>query len=115
GNTPTIWNESAITWLAVMRKHLVELRNSANGPSDQRALRNLLVNMSLGEYWRRNLGASRRWMWRAILTDPGLLKTFGYYVWGAPLMHACLPHAVAARLVQWTGVDDYRTEAEPLA
>jgi len=105
GNTPTVWTEDAGQWLNVMRKHLL-----LSQPVEKNAVRNLLVNMALGEYWRRDLAASRRWMWRALRADPTLLLKPGYYVWGAPLLHACLPHFAASWLVARSGVDDYRTE-----
>jgi hypothetical protein len=71
-------------------------------PEDRRARANFLLNMALGEYWRRDLTASRRWMWRALAADIGILRQPAHPVWCTPLLHALLPHrladAVAARL-----------------
>ncbi len=113
GNTPTIWEQDAAPWLLVNRKHLEDLRTGHN-PEDSRARRNLLVNMALGEYWKRDLAASRRWMWRALLADPFLLAR-PRYVWCAPLLHACLPHVIADRLAARVGCDRYITAARQAA
>jgi GT2 family glycosyltransferase len=109
GNTPTIWAEAATPWLAVNRKHLAELAGSPNGAEERRGRANLLMNMALGEYWRRNLWASRCWMWRAIVADPRILAQPGYYLWCAPLLHALLPHPVADRLIERIKPDRYIT------
>jgi glycosyltransferase involved in cell wall biosynthesis len=108
GNTPTVWTEAAVQWITVMQKHLAELKQTIGHPEERRARRNLTINMALGEYWRRDLPASRRWMWRALLSNPGLLATVNW-VWGAPLLHACLPSFLAARLVTRFGWDNYGT------
>jgi glycosyltransferase involved in cell wall biosynthesis len=107
GNTPTIWARAAVPWLAVNRKHLSEIAGGPPNPENGRASANLLLNMALGEYWRRNLGASRRWMWRAVLADPGILARPGYYLWGAPLMHALLPRRLADWMIDRIGPDRY--------
>ena len=108
GNTATVWTEDAEQWLTVMRKHLAEIEPLPRNVSLRRGRRNLLINMALGEYWRRNLPASRRWMWRACCADPSLMIQRSP-VWGAPLLHACLPHWVAAWLVSRAGLDNYET------
>ena len=112
-NTPMVWAESAVQWISVIRRHLAEAEAHAGTPGMRRARRNLLLNMSLGEYWRRDLSASRRWMWRALWADPGLLLHPGYYVWAAPLMHALLPHSLADRVVVRYGMDNYPTVRPP--
>jgi len=90
--------------MRVCRKHLRLLEAHASLPARRRAQRNCFVNLSLGEYWRGDLRASRRWMWRALATDPGLLRAPNHSVWGAPLLHACLPHALAYRVAARLGV-----------
>lgn len=112
GNTPTVWTKDAAPWLAVNRKHLSELARRPIGADERLARANLLVNMALGEYWRRDLAASRRWMWKAIRADPRILTQPGHYVWCAPLMHALLPHAVAELIVERIGPDRYITAPE---
>jgi glycosyltransferase involved in cell wall biosynthesis len=109
GNTPTIWAEAAIPWLIVNGKHLAEIGGAPRGVEDRKARANLLVNMALGEYWRRDLAASRRWMWRALRADPSVLAKPGYYVWCAPLLHTLLPHALADRAIDWIRPDQYLT------
>jgi GT2 family glycosyltransferase len=109
GNTPTIWAQAAIPWLIVNGKHLDEIAADPRGAEDRRARANLLMNMALGEYWRRDLAASRRWMWRALLADPKVLARPGHYVWCAPLMHALLPHALAERAIDRIQPDRYLT------
>ena len=111
GNTVTRWVAVAEPWLHVCRKHLAELPRSGD-PRTRRARHNLLLNLSLGEYWRRNRWPSRRWMWRALLADPRPLRNPGYYMWGAPLLHAFLPRPVADALVKRWGVDPYANEPE---
>ncbi len=111
GNTPTIWTEDAQPWLTVMRRHLAETEDLPESPELHRGRRNLMVNMALGEYWRRNLPESRRWMWRAMRHDPDLLRYPRSPVWGAPLLHACMPHAAAERMAQRYWVDNYETDS----
>ena len=108
GNTPSVWIQSAEQWLTVCRKHLADLPAQAPEEHLRRARHNLLVNMSLGEYWRRNRWASRRWMWRALAVERRPLWHPTYYVWGAPLVHAFFPRMIADRIVRAMGVDDYR-------
>jgi glycosyltransferase involved in cell wall biosynthesis len=115
GNTATVWNEDAEPWLAVNRKHLAELDGFPRGPEERIARGNLLVNMALGEYWRRNLGASRRWMLRAIASAPRILARPGHYVWCAPLLHALLPHFLAQFLIDCIGPDRYLTPERQVA
>ena len=100
GNTP----QSNEHWMTVCRKHLRLLEALPSLPARRRAQRNCFVNLALGEYWRGDLHASRRWMWRALVTDPGLLRAPNHPVWGAPLLHACLPHAFASRAVARLGL-----------
>ena len=109
GNTPTIWEEDASPWLDVNRKHLAEIEAAPRDREDRLARANLLMNMALGEYWRRNLAASRRWMWRALLANPRILEDPGHYVWCAPLLHALLPHPLADRVIGFTAADRYIT------
>jgi glycosyltransferase involved in cell wall biosynthesis len=109
GNTPDVWNLDAAPWIAVIRRHMAELDALPAHETPRGAYRNLRINMALGEYWRRNLPASRRWMWRALRRDPALLAKPWHSVWGAPLLHACLPHAAAARLVTRFKLDNYAT------
>ena len=109
GNTPTVWREAAIPWLTVNRKHLSELDAGAKGPVERRARANLLMNMALGEYWRRDLAASRRWMWRALAADMSILKEPAHYVWCAPLLHALLPHRLADALATRITGEHYAT------
>jgi glycosyltransferase involved in cell wall biosynthesis/peptidoglycan/xylan/chitin deacetylase (PgdA/CDA1 family) len=111
GNTPTIWNEDAEPWMTVMRKHLAETEALPDTPELHRGRRNLMVNMALGEFWRRNLPESRRWMWRAMRHDPDLLRHPRSTVWGAPLLHACMPHFLADRMVRRYWVDNYETDS----
>ena len=111
GNTPTVWANDAAQWLEVNWKHLSELAGTSLGPEERRARGNLLLNMALGEYWRRDLAASRRWMWRALLSDPGVLARSAHYVWCAPVLHALLPHALADQFVNRIPVDRYTQPA----
>lgn len=107
GNSDTDWTKAAEPWLHVCRKHLAEL-DTVDHAIRRRARHNLLLNRSLGEYWRGRRWASRWWMWRALLVDRRPLRRPGYFVWGAPLLHAFLPRRVADWLVRKTGVDPYR-------
>jgi glycosyltransferase involved in cell wall biosynthesis len=112
GNTPTIWADNAAPWLAINRKHLTELEDVPVGPETRRARGNLLVNMALGEYWRRNLPASRAWMRRALRANPGpLLARPTHYVWCAPLVHALLPRPLADRVLARIRPDLYLDNA----
>lgn len=111
GNTANIWEEIAAPWLLVNRKHLEEISRGTLGSDERRGRANLLLNMALGEYWRRNLPASRRWMWRALVADPRLLSRPRYYVWCAPLLHSLLPHWIAEKLIARIGPDRYITPA----
>jgi len=107
GNTRTIWNEAATPWLAVNRKHLSELAEGDVGPEERRGRANLLVNMALGEYWRRDLRAARRWMRLALLANPRILARSTHYVWCAPLMHALMPRPLAERFIARIRPDCY--------
>ena len=101
----------ADSWLLVNRKHLELLsaaREHLGAAQWRRAHRNLLLNMSLGEFWRGDRRAARRWIGRALRLDPGFLLRRGRVVWGAPLLHSFLPAAVAAMLVRLAGADTYR-------
>ncbi|CAN5567198.1 hypothetical protein BH09GEM1_BH09GEM1_37850 [soil metagenome] len=69
GNTPTVWAENAIPWRYVCEKHLSAMPRRSDDPVLKRARHNLLLNISLGEYWRRHRWASRWWMWRALLVS----------------------------------------------
>jgi glycosyltransferase involved in cell wall biosynthesis len=109
GNTPTIWAQAAVPWLSVNRKHLSETAGAPKGSEARRARGNLFMNMALGEYWRRNLGASRGWMWRALMADPQILKATDSWVWRAPLLNALMPHPLADRLAARVGGDRYVT------
>lgn len=111
GNTPTIWPEAAIPWLAVNHRHLSELQAPPYGSQEARGRANLLLNIALGEYWRRDLAASRRWMWKALLANPAMLARPGYFVWGAPLLHALLPHPLADRALARIRPDLYESRA----
>ncbi len=115
GNTPTVWANDAAQWLAVNHKHLAELEGTTLGPEERRARGNLLLNIALGEYWRRDLAASRRWIWRALLADPGVLARSADYVWRAPLLHAVLPHRLADRVLTRISADPYVASAEQAA
>jgi len=95
GNTAMVWAEDAWQWLAVNHKHLTELKGVALGPEERRARGNLLMNVAIGEYWRRDLAATRRWMWRALLADPGVFVRSAQYVWSAPLLRSMLPRPIA--------------------
>lgn len=110
GNTVARWVHDAEPWLHVCRKHLAELPSRRDTPAIRRARHNLLLNMSLGEFWRGRRWASRWWMWRALLADLRPLHNPGYSVWGAPLLHAFLPRVLADRLVRAWGVDPYRND-----
>ena len=112
GNTVARWRDAATPWLHVCRKHLNELPRRNADRRMRRARHNLLLNVSLGEYWRRNRWASRWWMWRALLADPRPLQNPGYYLWGAPLLHAFLPRPVADYLVRAWEVDPYTDAPE---
>ena len=112
GNTVEGWANAALPWLHVCRKHLSELPARNNDRRMRRARHNLLLNLSLGEYWRRNRWASRWWMWRALLVDPRPLRRPGYYMWAAPLLHAFLPRPLADYLVRSWEVDPYADPPE---
>ena len=107
GNTSADWATAAVHWLAINRGHLAEIDDYRPTAELRKARGNLLVNMALGEFWRRNLPASRRWMWRAILARPALLRKPLYYVWAAPMLHACLPHFAADFVNRNIGGDPY--------
>ncbi len=111
GNTPTNWIENAEPWLYVCRKHLAELPAASRDPVLRRARHNLLLNLSLGEYWRRHRWASRWWMWRALGVELRPLRNPGYFTWSAPLLHAFLPRFIADRLVRAWKVDPYENAA----
>jgi glycosyltransferase involved in cell wall biosynthesis len=113
GNTPTRWHDDALPWLTVNRKHLAEIDAGSGGTEDQRARANLLMNMALGEYWRRDLRASRRWMWRALAADPQVLAQPGNPVWCAPLLGTLLPHRLADRLAGRICGERYVDQAQP--
>jgi glycosyltransferase involved in cell wall biosynthesis len=115
GNTQTRWMHDAEPWLLVNRKHLAELATRPMTPTLQRARHNLLLNLSLGEYWRRHRWAARWWMWRALLVDPRPLRNPGYYMWSAPLLHAFLPRPVADALIRAWRVDPYSNEPMQVA
>jgi len=112
-NHANVWTRSAPQWMTVNRKHLFEIENAPMGPEEKRARGNLLVNLAIGEYWVRNLPATRRWMWRALLAAPRILARPGYYVWCAPLMHALLPKAIAYWAIDRIGPDRYISAPEP--
>lgn len=107
GNTPTHWERNAEPWLYVCRKHFTELPPRPRDAHMRRARHNLLLNLSLGEYWRRHRWASRWWMWRALIADLRPLRNPGYSTWSAPLLHAFLPRSVADTLIRAWGVDPY--------
>ena len=107
GNTPTDWVANAEPWLYVCRKHLAELPEGSRDPVFRRARHNLLLNLSLGEYWRRHRWASRWWMWRALAVDLRPFRNPGHSTWSAPLLHAFLPRFIADRLVRSWKVDPY--------
>ncbi len=101
GNTPSHWPSDAIPWLAVMRKHLLEPAIPARGRT------NLMVNMAIGEYWRGHFGASRRWIWQALLRDPALFTRPAFYTWGAPFLRSVLPRFLAEKAIDRAGADPY--------
>lgn len=113
GNTPMRWVQDAEPWLYVMQKHLAALSASDATPTLQRARHNLLLNMALGEYWRGDRRASRRWMWRALRADVRPLRRPGHPVWAAPLLSAFLPSTLADVLVDACGADAYRIDRVP--
>lgn len=105
-NISPVWADGAASWLKVNARHLRDLGPPGNAV-DRRARANLLFNMALGEYWRRDYQESRHWMRRAIAANPRMLWRPTYYVWCAPLLHALLPYRVAERLIDWIGPDRY--------
>ena len=107
GNTLAVWAEAAIPWLMVNRNHLSELADGACNDEERRGRANLLLNMALGEYWRRNILASRLWMWRALLANPRMFARPGDPVWCAPLLNSLLPHPLADLIVAYIGADRY--------
>lgn len=110
GNTPTVWANAAVPWIHVCTKHLRELPASSavQGRSElQRARHNLLLNLSLGEFWRRRYWASRWYMWRALLVSARPLREPTYWVWGAPLVHAFAPRVLAGYVSRRMPVDQY--------
>jgi len=113
GNTPMRWVQDAEPWLYVMRKHLAALDASDDAPVLRRARHNLLLNLSLGEYWRGDRRASRRWMWRALRENLRPLGRAGHPVWSAPLFSAFFPARVSDWLVRVLGVDAYRVDRAP--
>lgn len=113
GNTPMRWAQNAEPWLYVMRKHLAALQPSDTAPTLRRARHNLLLNVALGEYWRGDRRASRRWMLRALRADPRPLYRPIHPVWSAPLFSALLPSAAADFLIRVLGVDAYRVDRVP--
>lgn len=98
GNTSvtTTWPRAATPWLIVNHKHLAAVHGQWR---HRRARHNLCLNIALGEYWRRNLGASRYWMLRALALSPRPLLRPAYHVHAAPLLHALLPAAIAAKII----------------
>lgn len=113
GNTPMRWVQDAEPWLYVMRKHLAALQPSDAAPTLRRARHNLLLNIALGEYWRGDRRASRRWMLRALRADPRPLYRPVHPVWSAPLLSAFLPIVAADFLIRVLGVDAYRVDRVP--
>ena len=110
GNTPMRWAVDAAPWLHVMQKHLAALPAT---PSLRRARHNLLINLSLGEYWRGNRTASRAWMRQALKISLRPLGHPTHPVWSAPLLHAFLPAFAADQLIHLLGVDAYQTDRVP--
>jgi glycosyltransferase involved in cell wall biosynthesis len=113
GNTPLRWAQDAEPWLYVMHKHLAALRPTDTEPTLRRARHNLLLNIALGEYWRGDRRASRRWMLRALRVDPRPLYRPVHPVWSAPLFNAFLPAIASDFLVRVSGVDAYVVDRAP--
>lgn len=110
GNTPTVWANAAVPWVHVCARHLREMPASSSSQSRaelRRARHNLLLNLSLGEFWRRRYWASRWYMWRALLVSARPLREPTYWVWGAPLVHAFLPRLLAGYISRRLPVDQY--------
>ena len=112
GNGAPPWRDVAEPWLLVQHKHLASLSQAVEraGLSASRAGRarfHLLLNVALGELWRGDRSASRRWMLRALRASPRPLLRPWDPVWCAPLLHAGLPAHVASRLVRLVGADPY--------
>lgn len=110
GNTPLRWAVDASPWLHVMQKHLAALPST---PSLRRARHNLLLNLSLGEYWRGNRAASRAWMRQALQVSLRPLGHPAHPVWSAPLLHTVLPAFAANQLIRMFGVDAYQRDRVP--
>jgi GT2 family glycosyltransferase len=113
GNTPMRWAQDAEPWLYVMHKHLAALHSSDTAATLRRARHNLLLNLALGEYWRGDRRASRRWMLRALRADPRPLYRPVHPVWSAPLFSAFLPSVASDFLVRVCGVDAYDVDRAP--
>ena len=103
-NVTTTWPRAAQPWLIVMHKHLAAVQGQSH---HRRARHNLCLNIAIGEYWRRNLSASRYWMWRALALNPRPLRHPAYHVHAAPLLHALLPAVVATKLIAHYGCQNY--------
>jgi glycosyltransferase involved in cell wall biosynthesis len=99
GNMSKDLRVEAPDWLAGNRKHLTLIDQHPGGPDRRRAQRNLYINMALGEHWLDNRAASRRWMWRALRLDPGLLRRPAHPVWHAPLLAAMGGQNISPRLL----------------
>jgi hypothetical protein len=108
GNTRARWAEAAAPWIYVCEKHLATLNTAAPSARTLHARHNLLVNLSLGEYWRGDRAASRRRMREALRVRTAPLWRPWHVVRAAVLANAFLPAAVADAWVRFVGADDYR-------
>jgi glycosyltransferase involved in cell wall biosynthesis len=119
GNIEPPWSALAAPFIRVAEKHLAALeedthRTIERGDGDatraatlRRARHNLLMQRALGELWRGDRPAARRWLVRALRDDPRPLLRPWHPTWGALLLHAALPEAVAETLARALGVDRY--------
>lgn len=108
GNVEPSWAECAAPFIRVAEKHLAALPASPVDAVDRRARHNLLMQRALGELWRGDRAAARRWLLRALRLDPRPLLRPWHPTWGALLAHAALPSGLADRAATWLGVDRYR-------
>jgi glycosyltransferase involved in cell wall biosynthesis len=108
GNAEPTWATRAEPWLRVMHKHLAELSQVPDAAHRRRAEHHLLMNVALGEFWRGDHGAMRRWLRRSLRVDAGPLLRPHDPVWGTLLLHTALPSSLADACARALGVDRYR-------
>jgi glycosyltransferase involved in cell wall biosynthesis len=94
----------ASQWVTVNARHLTDLAHHPDVPRRDRARRNLLVNLALGERWRGNARAARRWALAAARAEPALLWARDAPDWQSGFLEALLGRRGAAVTRRFTEV-----------